>query len=382
MSRVFDFLEGQPRMRILLLGFLSVAFLGTLDYLTGYEISFSILYLLPVALVAWYVGRRAGILISLTAAASWLLAELLAGASYSHPAIPLWNTLVRLGFFLIVTSMLSTLRIARQKQESLTHFVVHDLRSPLSAILSGLQIFEEMGAELTEEQRQRIVRAGIIAADRSIMLINSLLDLARLDSGKMPLQVQDVGVEELVASSLEEMNLWAEQRQLSLVAELGTEVGSVQADPDLTRRVLANLLNNAIKFSPPESTITVRVEVLRDGMLAFSVIDQGPGIPEEWQARIFDRFVSVEAYTKRVTVGSGLGLHFCQRAVQAQGGQIWLESEQGEGTTIHFTLPTDGCRPDNRFPHHLQTRHEPPSSKLSVLSSERPYRSTHFGEEL
>jgi len=277
--------------------------------------------------------------------------------------------------------MLSTLRIARQNQESLTHFVVHDLRSPLSVILSGLQILEDMDTELTEEQRQRIVRHGIVAADRSMMLINSLLDLARLESGRMSLQVQDVGVEDLVASSLEEMNPWAEQRQLRLEAQFAARAGSVRADPDLARRVLANLLNNAIKFSPPESTITVRAEAPRDGVSAFSVIDQGPGIPEEWQARIFDKFASAKAYTRGVTVGSGLGLHFCQQAVQAQGGQIWLESEQGKGTTFRFTLPTaDGCT-DVRYPHHLQTRHRSPSSKLSVRSSERPYRSTRFGEE-
>lgn len=203
MSRVFEFLKGQPRVRILLLGFLSVAILGTLDYLTGYEISFSISYLLPVAMIAWFVSRRAGILISFAAAASWLLAELLAGSSYSHPAIPLWNTLVRLGFFLIVTYIVSTLRVARENQESLTHFIVHDLRSPLSVTLSGLQTLEEIGTELTEEERLRIVRHGIMAGDRTMTLINSLLDLARLESGQMPLEVQDVGVKEMVALSLE-----------------------------------------------------------------------------------------------------------------------------------------------------------------------------------
>lgn len=106
MSQLSAFLNRQPRMRILLLGFLSIATLAILDYLTGVEISFSIFYLLPVAMVAWFIGRRAGIWISCAAAASWLLAELLAGSSYSHPAIPLWNTLVRLSFFLIVTYIL------------------------------------------------------------------------------------------------------------------------------------------------------------------------------------------------------------------------------------------------------------------------------------
>jgi signal transduction histidine kinase len=345
MTRAFGILNRQSRMRILFLGCLSVALLGTFDYLTGYEISFSIFYLVPVATVAWYVSQRAGILISGAAAASWLLAELLAGASYSHPAIPVWNTLVRLGFFLIVTYILSTLHIARQNQESLTHFVVHDLRSPLSVILSGLQTLKEIGAELAEEDRQRIVRHGIMAGDRMMALINSLLDLARLESGRMPLHIREVGIEELVTSSLEEMRPWAQQRQLILVAQYGVEGGSAQADPELTRRVLANLLNNAIKFSPPESTITVRVADGQDGMLAFSVIDQGPGIPAEWQERIFDKFVHVEAHDKGVAAGSGLGLSFCRHAVKAQGGEIHFQSNNGKGTSITFTLPHAAVQP-------------------------------------
>lgn len=345
MSRFLEFLNAQPRMRILLLGFLTVACVGTSDYLTGHEISFSIFYLVPVAAVAWYVGPRAGILISGAAAASWLLAEFLTSAPYSHPVILVWNTLVRLGFFLIVTHILSTLRIARQNQENLSQFVIHDLRSPLSVILSGLQTLQELGAELSEEDRRRIVRHGIMAGDRMLMLITSLLDLSRLESGQMPLHIREVGIEELVTLSLEEMRPWAEQRQLRLEVQYGVEGASVHADPDLARRVLTNLLNNAIKFSPPDSTITVRVRPVHNGMLAFSVVDQGPGIPAEWQQRIFDRFVTARAQEEGVMLGSGLGLSFCQHAVEAQGGQIYLEGRNGRGTTITFTLPCAAVQP-------------------------------------
>jgi signal transduction histidine kinase len=270
-------------MRLLLLGFLSVAFLGTLDYLSGNEISFSIFYLLPVAMVTWFIGRSGGILISVVSAVSWLLAEFLAGSTHSHPAIPFWNTLVRLGFFLIVTYIVSTLRVARQNQESLTHFVVHDLRSPLSVILTGLQTLQELGAEATQEDQQMVVRSGIAAGGRMLTLINSLLDLSRLDSGRMPILAENVDVRDLVSGSLEEVGPWAEHRQLGLVAEFDTEVEVVQADRDLTLRVLVNLLGNAIKFSPPGSTITLRVAPAQADALAFSVIDQGPGIPEDWQ---------------------------------------------------------------------------------------------------
>jgi len=207
------------------------------------------------------------------------------------------------------------------------------------------------------------------------------LDLSKLESGRMPVRVEDFDVRDLVKQSLEHVEQWAKQKKLGLVAQFDTQVEAIQADPDLTSRVLVNLLDNAIKFSPPESTITVRVAAVQDGILAFSVIDQGPGIPEEWQDRIFDKFISVEARTRGVAIGSGLGLHFCRQAVKAQGGQIWLETGQAGSTTFHFTLPTAGGRIGNRYSRKRQTRHKPPSNNLAVLLPERPHRYTHFGQE-
>ncbi len=381
MSRVAEFLKGLPRTRILLLGFLFVASLGALDYLTGNEISFSIFYLLPVAMVAWFVGRRAAIVISVTAAAAWLLAELLRGSAYSYPAIPLWNTLVRLGFFLIVTYILSTLQVVRENEENLTHFVVHDLRSPLSVILLGFEAMQEFGADLTEEDRQMIVRNGMTAGSRMLTLINSLLDLSRLESSRMPIRLEAVSVRELVERSQKEVEHWAHNGQLKLLAEYSTEIESVQADPELSLRILVNLLGNAIKFSPPESAITVRVAAVRDGMVTFSILDQGPGIPEELQKRVFDKFVRAEVHGKEVAVGSGVGLHFCQQAVRAQGGQIWLESEQGKGTTIHFTVPTAAHGVGDQDADGQPIRRKAPSGKLAGLLPERMVRPSRFGEE-
>jgi hypothetical protein len=224
MGRVLEFLNGQPRMRLLLLGFLSVALLGTLNYLTGYQISFSIFYLLPVAMIAWFVGWRAGILLSLAAAASWLLAELLAGSSYSHPAVPLWNTLVRLGFFLIVTYIPSTLRIARQNQESLTH---------------------------------------------------------------------------------------------SLAAQLGVDDELVRVDPDPTRRVLANLLNNAVYINHKPGTIRPRTSRrslrLRD-LVATSIL--GKNCRRDDRTRREDTMEPVGAVTAITTCS----VRFCDRGTPGPPG--------------------------------------------------------------
>jgi two-component system sensor histidine kinase VicK len=103
-------------------------------------------------------------------------------------------------------------------------------------------------------------------------------------------------------------------------------------------RVLVNLLSNALKYTPSGKTITVSAKVTDEGV-HFAVTDEGPGIPKEYLHRIFDRFVQVEARKAGAPVGTGLGLTFCKLAVEAHGGRIWLESEVGKGTTVHFLLP-------------------------------------------
>jgi signal transduction histidine kinase len=111
----------------------------------------------------------------------------------------------------------------------------------------------------------------------------------------------------------------------------------------MTTRVLVNLLSNAIKFSRPESVVTVRAAPDEANKIAFSVIDQGQGISQAWAGKVFDKFVQADARKAVGSVGSGLGLTFCRLAVEAQGGRIWLESEEGKGTTVTFTLPQSGC---------------------------------------
>jgi signal transduction histidine kinase len=339
MMQILEFLGKRSKRFILVSAFVSVALLGVIDFLTGHELSFSVFYLLPVSAVAWFVGMQAGIVTSVLAAASWLIADLLARATYSHPAIPLWNSLVRLGFYLIVTSTLSLLHDARQRQESLIQFVVHDLRSPLSVMLTGFQSLQEFGGENLNEFQRSVVGYGIAAGNRMVALINTILDLSRLESGKMPVQLEQVNASDLVQLSVEQIRLWAQENQIALVVQVDAETDAVLADPDLSLRALVNLLSNAIKFSPRESTITVRVAPAGGKMLAFSVMDQGSGIPEEWQDRVFEKFVHVDARASATRAGSGLGLYFCQLAVEAQGGRIWLDRAEEQGTTITFVLP-------------------------------------------
>ena len=316
-------------------GFASMVGLAGVDYATGAELSFSLFYLIPISLIAWFVGRQAGIAASCAGAALWLVADVLSDQGYTHAAIPYWNALVRLGFFLVVTHILCALRAARRRQDELLYLIVHDLRSPLSNVRVGFQILQQ-----TAEPKQKdIIEACVVSCDDMFRLINTLLDLSRLESGRMPLHRDDVRVDTLVAGALNQVRLWAEQNQIHLVTDVqGMGEHTVSADAELTGRVLTNLVSNAIKYSPAGATVTVRA-LPEDDDVAFLVIDQGPGIPAEWAEKVFDKYTQVDSSKLKGVASSGLGLAFCRQAVEEQGGRIWLESAVGQGTTVTFTLP-------------------------------------------
>jgi signal transduction histidine kinase len=322
------------------MGLVAILLLGAIDYLTGKEISFSIFYLLPITVTAWLAGKRVGVAMSVAGATIWFMADLLAGNIYSHPAIPYWNAGVRLGFFLIVTYSIAELRASRERQEELGQFIVHDLRSPLGNVMTGLQTLQMITGDTVDATQKDLVQAGLVSCNRMLTLINSLLDLARLESGQMRLQLSEVKVKELVESSLKQVTVWASRNHVSLDYHLELGVEEVYTDLELTIRILVNLLSNAIKFSKPESVVFIRVTRSDTAVLTFSVIDHGRGIPKEWADKIFDKFVQVESHKKNgIMVGSGLGLTFCRQAVESLGGHIWLESIAAKGTTIAFTLP-------------------------------------------
>lgn len=341
MMKLLEYLGKQSKLYLMILGLALVGLIGIVDYLTGPELASSIFYLIPVALVAWLVGRQAGIALSIAGAISWLIADLLAGGTYSHPLIPFWNTLVRFGFFLIVTHVLSVLHAARERQEELRQFVVHDLRTPLSIVMTGLLTLQDLTGEWMDATQKNLVEMCIVSSQRMATLINSLLDMARLESGQLSLQFSQVNVKELIESSLKQVSVLAKRSHVALTSQLDPNLGMVYVDAEVTTRVLVNLLGNAIKFSRPESVITIRTAPYSANMPALSVTDQGRGVPKEWLDKVFDKFAQVEAHRTGSAVGSGLGLTFCRLAVEAQGGRIWLDSEVNKGTTFTFTLPID-----------------------------------------
>jgi PAS domain S-box-containing protein len=225
------------------------------------------------------------------------------------------------------------LRKLQELRDNLTHMIIHDLRSPLSVVIGFLDLFKKQaGAKLNDKELSFIGTAFQGAEDLNEM-ITSLLDTNRLESGEMPVNLDEHDVSEIVRAAISSLAGSAGDRDVATAFAKGRHVA--RCDEDLVRRTVCNLLTNALKFTPAKGRITVRVCSDQD-FVEVSVTDTGPGIPAEHHEKIFEKFGQVGSATRHST---GLGLTFCKLAVEAQGGAIRVESAPGEGSTFWFTLP-------------------------------------------
>ncbi|MBI5817912.1 MAG: response regulator [Verrucomicrobia bacterium] len=226
------------------------------------------------------------------------------------------------------------LRELETLRDNLTHMIIHDLRAPLSIALGYLDLIKERAASKLGSEERGYLDTTLINICRLNDMIGSLLDISRLETGNMPLNRHACDVTVLAKSVMESFNSLVEERHLHF--EAPPEPIKASCDEEVTRRVLGNLLQNALKFTPRDGTIRVAVSK-KDTMVRVDVSDNGTGIPPEYHAKVFEKFGYVTKSAHQYS--TGLGLTFCKLAVEAQGGQIDLESEVGKGSTFWFTLP-------------------------------------------
>lgn len=317
---------------------IGVGSVWVVDYLTGPYLSTSIFYLAPVSFSAWWINRKTGMAISFISALAWLITDTVTSPIITtHVLIPYWNAGVRLGFFLIVTFVLCSLQQAKQRQEDMVAFMVHDLRAPLSNTLTSLGLLKEV-LPLEDHSAHRLIEIGIASGQRVFIQIDALLDLARLEHGKLPLERKAVNILDLLEQAISQVSLMAGFKQITFLVEGAPVETAVWADPQLSERVLVNLLSNAIKFSPENCPIALRITPSGQ-VVNFCIHNDGPGISASWQKRIFQKFEQSPAQKAQAAAGSGLGLAFCKLAVEAQHGRIWLATPNTNGTMICFALP-------------------------------------------
>jgi len=178
----------------------------------------------------------------------------------------------------------------------------------------------------------------LISADRGNKLVSAILDVHRLEEGRMPLEPQAVAPEQAIQACMDEMHPLLTMKELITTINVPERFPHVRADYSALIRIIGNLLDNAIKFTPSGGKITISARRVPTGV-QFSVADTGYGIPPEQHDRIFEKFAQAGFRAEGQRGGVGLGLTFCKLAVEAQEGQIWVESEPGIGTTFHFIMP-------------------------------------------
>lgn len=213
----------------------------------------------------------------------------------------------------------------------------HELRTPLTAIRSVGEVALQTTRSATEYRE--VIGSMLEETDRLTRLVDSLLTLSRADAGHIHVERTDISVLDLVQEASSLVEVLAEEKRQRISVE-GEPALTVSGDRLILRQALVNLIDNAIKYSPSGAEIVVRVRAGKDGQLIVEVVDQGPGVPQEHQSRIFDRFYRVDRARSREWGGAGLGLAIARWAVEVHGGQITLESAEGRGSTFRVILPS------------------------------------------
>jgi len=275
-----------------------------------------------------------------------------------HTTLPVLDTAnMQIGRLALFEDIAKDRELARLR-EDYTGMLIHDLRAPLTAIMNGIMMMlRGLGGPVSEQQRELL---GIAYQGSQTMLemVITLLDISKMEQGRMNLNLEPLSPYALVDEAIERLRASIQQRRINLVQNLAISLPPIEADRDKIVRVLQNLIDNAVKFSPERGMVTIGgrylalashvagdvhpdlpfalPEMEAGEWLIYWVRDEGPGIPPQYHARIFEKFGQVQQQKSR---GTGLGLTFCKLAVEAHKGKIWLQSREGLGSTFAFALP-------------------------------------------
>ena len=239
------------------------------------------------------------------------------------------------GFFSLIHDI-SDRKATEQMKDEFVSVVSHELRTPFTSIYGALKLLATNPESRLSQEDREMLDIAVINTDRLIRLVNDVLDLERIESGKVKMVKQPCNAAVLVQEAIAVMQPMANAQNITLMAKPISIF--INADSDHIHQTLINLLSNAIKFSPPDSSVWVTVEDREDEVL-FKVTDTGRGIPADILGSIFERFKQVDASDSRDKGGTGLGLPICYKIIEEHGGRIGVDSEFGRGSTFYFTLP-------------------------------------------
>ena len=256
---------------------------------------------------------------------------------------------------------ISKLKELEQEKEDFVSMLSHDLKSPITAVVGSIDLVREGKLGTVTADQRDYLDAAIESCEEMVEMIDTLLGIHKFEAGKMKLAFREEAPGALVARSVNKFQTVAERGGIRLCTTIGPDLPAVSADRSSFNRIVGNLLSNAVKFTPEEGEIEVSADLVRDpssitgkvpeevyadeqlpkegDFVRIRVRDSGVGIPQESIGSIFDRFVQARNRRQGKTRGTGLGLAFCRKAVDAHGGYIWAESEPGKGSVFTILLP-------------------------------------------
>ena len=237
--------------------------------------------------------------------------------------------------------------LLRLKEEFLLQ-VAHELRTPIAALVASLDLLLQDALSMPREELSAMCGTLQRSAMRLENLVENLLDAGSIEAGTLHVRAEPTSLSEAVQESLAVVRSLADVKRQTITTDLGEGTDRVVADPRRTAQVISNLVANASKYAPEGTAISIGATVT-EGYVRLTVRDHGPGIPEDEQPRLFQRFFR-SRLVRDEAGGLGLGLAICRAIVQAQSGDIWIESAPGRGTTVHFTLPKARDLPEEADP--------------------------------
>jgi two-component system phosphate regulon sensor histidine kinase PhoR len=241
------------------------------------------------------------------------------------------------GHCLVILQDLTRIRRLETVRRDFLSNISHELRTPLASLKALVETLQ-VGALDDPPAAQRFLYRADQEVDALSQMVEELLELTRIESGKVPLRLAETAVEDVILPPVERLRSQSERRNLELVIDIAPDLPPVLSDAARAQQVISNLLHNAIKFTPVGGTITVRAGLNHKGsFVLFSVMDTGFGIPAAELPRIFERFYKADR--ARSSGGTGLGLAISKHLVEAHGGEIWAKSKEGKGSTFYFSLP-------------------------------------------
>jgi two-component system OmpR family sensor kinase len=236
-----------------------------------------------------------------------------------------------------IENQMEELKRSDELRRELIANVSHDLRTPLATLQGYIETLLIKGSQYTEEERRGYLETAIKHCQRLSKLVSELLELAKLDSSEMRVNFEPFSLPELVQDVVQKFQLRADEKHIEIISNLEDELPFVNADIALVERALENLIENAIRFTPIDGTITIKLALKKDILAQIS--DTGPGIPKEELPHIFKRFYHADRSRKGTEGHSGLGLAITQKIIELHQGSIHVTSSPDAGTSFTFSLP-------------------------------------------